>query len=120
MKLLLSQASARGLTATADAIANEWATIARTMGVVEDYHGFYDDDLEAPICRALNDALTEVAPRAFLHSETSTNVSTVTEEDTPVSLVHRAWGVFFGSETDYPTWEGQAITIWLGSACTPG
>ena len=84
------------------------------MGIAEDYHGFYDNELHDPLHRVLDDALIEVAPRPFLHDEIDTTSGQVSPEDSPVSLVHKAWRMFFSrSEKAYVAWEREAIASWL-------
>ena len=113
IKLLLSQAQAKGLSDEANAIGEEWARIAGAMGVVEDYHGFYDEALEGPIIRMLEDALTEVCPREYLVSDLEDNTGLPSPNCSPVSLAHMAWRAFFLDDIDYPAWENQAIRAWL-------
>ena len=113
IKLLLSQAQAKGLSDEANAIGEEWARIAGAMGVVEDYHGFYDETLEGPIIRMLEDALTEVSPREYLASDLKDNTGIPSKDCSPVALAHMAWQAFFLDDIDYSAWETQAIRAWL-------
>ena len=113
IKLLLAQAKDLGFAGEAASIDQEWGEIARTIGITEDYHGFYDDELKEPILATLNDALTEVSPRGYLLGELAADHSTSTAGCTPVALVHAAWAAFFHDEHHYSEWEHRAINLWL-------
>lgn len=115
VRILVAQASLKMFEAIGKRILDEWQTLATTMGVVEDHHGFYDDALEGTILRMLNDALEEVAPRRFAQDELNVSSHEVSVGESPVSLVHKAWDVFFStSEHEYAVWEQTAIENWLG------
>ena len=113
IKLLLSQAQGRGLSNEAKSIGEEWARVAGAMGVVEDYHGFYDEELEGPIIQMLEDALTEVAPREYLASELENDWGLPPKACSPVALANAAWQAFFANDIDYTIWETDAVRYWL-------
>ena len=113
IKLLHIQASARGLYSQSEAIVRGWDRAASLIGIVEDYHGFYDPAFEGCVLRMLRDALTEVAPREYLPSEVVDETTLPDRGATPIALVHRAWCALFADDTDYGSWETEAIERWL-------
>jgi hypothetical protein len=114
VRLLTDLGSTLGLSRPAQTVMQEWVRIAAAMDVSEDYHGFYDDELADPIHRTIDDMVTEVSPRAYTDAEIGGNPDLVSPDDTPVSLVHKAWHAWFVSTEDaYPRWEGNAIAHWL-------
>ena len=84
------------------------------MGIVEDYHGFYDEAFESSVLNMLRDAVTEAAPRAYLPSEVSDSTAYPVPETTPVTLGYRAWCAFLDEGTDYSACETAAAERWLG------
>ena len=114
IKLLHIQASSLGMSCQSGAIVKEWDDMASLMGIVEDYHGFYDDAFESSVLNMLRDAVTEAAPRAYLPSEVSDSTAYPGPEATPVTAVHRAWCAFLDEGTDYSAWETVAAERWLG------
>ena len=114
IKLLHIQASSLGLSSQSEPIVREWDQMASLMGIVEDYHGFYDEAFESSVLNMLRDAVTEAAPRAHLPSEVADSTAYPNPQITPVALVHRAWCAFLTGGTDYPVWETEATDRWLG------
>jgi hypothetical protein len=96
----------------ADRVAGEWALVARTLGVPEDYHGFYVDSLEAAADSAIDDMLTEAAPRAALQEEVNPDRDWQ-PGDTPVLLLNRAWQVNASNRAAYASWEARAAESFL-------
>ena len=113
IKLLHIQASVQGLSSQSEAIVREWDHMASLMGIVEDYHGFYDEAFECSVLNMLRDAVTEADPRAYLPSEVADGTAFPSLETSPIALVHRAWCAFFAEGTDYSDWEAAAIERWL-------
>jgi hypothetical protein len=69
IKSLTVRAAAAGHTEQAQRIATEWDTVARALGVAEDYHGVYGQPLEEAVARSIDDMLIEAAPRACTDDE---------------------------------------------------
>jgi len=112
IRLLADQARQMGWSAEADELENEWDTIAATMGVKEDYYGFYDPKFLPSIRKALDDMLEEASPYRFTDRDVSSS-EWEPESSTPVHLLNRAWSVFLNEPSGYSDWEQQAIAAFL-------
>ena len=86
----------------------EWATIASTLGVVEDYYGFYEKEFLPVIWQTIEDMLTEAEPYRFTQLDLSDRAWT--PDSTPVHLVNQAWQQLQTSPDNYPEWERRAIS----------
>lgn len=114
IRLLEKRARQMGLSTESETILRNWDLVKNTMGVSEDYHGYYTPQLLAPIETTMNDMLTEVSPVAFSHSIANPIQSKVLSTDSPVDLVNKAWNVFETESLDrYMEWEQEAIRAWL-------
>jgi hypothetical protein len=109
---LTERASDKGFAEPAQAVRAEWNMIAQTLGVVQDYHGFYHDALAPTIRNTLDDMLTEASPRTYILEE-------ITENDlnplatSPVHLLNQAWKVYNETPEHYATWESESIKQFL-------
>ncbi len=112
VRLLADQARQMGWSTEADALENEWDKIAATMGITEEYFGFYDDRFLPSIRQTIDDMLIEASPYQF----SAEDVSTSGWNPEPSSLVHllnRAWAIFLSNPDSYDSWEEQAISGFL-------
>lgn len=108
IRFLVRRAKSLGLTDEARMIEEEWATVASTLSVNEDYHGFYEDTLAEPIEAIINDMLTEADPRRFLPEEASPSRDWQTG-DSPVFLFNRALQKALSDPSNYTQWEDEEI-----------
>jgi hypothetical protein len=109
MKLLIGRARKAGYGEVADVTEDEWQLVATTMGVTEDYHGFYDGSFEMPLLKTLDDMLVEAAPRKCEYDEAA---GSDPESGTVEALLVRlnlAWKMNSEREDEYSEWERQAI-----------
>lgn len=113
MRLLVERARASGFEDLAGEVERTWNVVARTMGVAEDYHGFYDDALSAPLAKTIDDMLTEAEPRRCSQSEASGEGWSV-QPDALVCLLNEAWRVYRSSPSAYGDWEDKAMRRFLG------
>ena len=114
IKFLHIQASAKGLSEQSEPIVKEWDDMATLMGVVEDYHGFYDSAFDDAVLTMLDDSLIEVDPRQYHASEVADELTFPEQGASPVALAHRAWCASLAQEVDYAAWENEATKRWLG------
>ncbi len=109
VRLLASRARQAGFVDLAERVEGEWSLIARTMGVVADYHGFYDDAPEDSITQTVADMLTEAAPRQC----TGPEALGVGWDNSPpaisASLFNQAWQVYRHDPRAYDAWETKAL-----------
>jgi hypothetical protein len=109
VKLLCNRAQAQGFEDTAEAIEKEWNIVADLMGIHDDYHGFYDDSLEQPVTRIMDDMLTEAGARRCSISEAGGNEWNE-EPFAFVSLLNQAWKVYQNNPNDYEVWESSVLS----------
>ncbi len=115
IRFLVRRAKSLGLMDEARAIEEEWETVARTLGVTEDYHGFYEEALADPIESIINDMLTEVDPRRFLPEEPAADRDWQ-PGDSPVFLFNRALRKFQSDPSSYIQWEDEEIKRFLSQS----
>lgn len=108
VQLLTRRASSIGLNEVAQQVDEEWNTVAQTMGVTEDYHGFYGQSLETVIIRTIDDMLSVAKPRESTMLERSAE-NWSPESDSPVALLNWAWNMHLAAPADYRDWETEQI-----------
>ncbi|MGH8543783.1 MAG: hypothetical protein ACREX3_09170 [Gammaproteobacteria bacterium] len=111
-RLLTDRARRMGFEAEAKVLEDTWRKIAATMGVVEDYYGFYTDEFLPSIQQTIDDMIVEVAPRAFENREVSSvpiQLQCVSTRSSLVQLLNQAWRKFLDDEEGYAGWEKEAI-----------
>jgi len=112
-RLLARRAREMGCEAAADAMEQQWATIAGTLGVVEDYYGFYEKEFLPVIWQTLDDMLVEAEPYRFTPRDGGGDEWA--PHSTPVHLLNRAWYEFRNNPDGYSEWERQAITAFCNT-----
>jgi hypothetical protein len=113
LRLLAERARTAGLADLAQEVEKEWGVVADTMGVSEDYHGFYDQALSAVLTRTIDDMLTEAGPRVCSRSEAAGEEGSG-ESPTLVSLLNQAWSRYRGNPAAFSEWEAEAVRQLLG------
>ena len=103
VKLLSNLVQRRSYNAEASKLEREWGTIAETLGVVEDYFGYYESTFLPSLQQAIDDMLAEFSLHMF----------TKESEDSPVGLLNEAWQKFDTDHDAYLDWETQAIETFL-------
>jgi hypothetical protein len=112
IKLLADHARRMGFGADAEVLEDTWSKIAATMGIVEDYYGFYTDGFLPSIRQTIEDMIVEAAPRAFEAHEASAELLRIDSAATtilPVQLLNQAWRKFLDNENVYTGWEKKVI-----------
>jgi len=112
VRLLTEHARRAGFAELANEVEGEWRVVAQTMGVAEDYHGFYDEALEGAVMRTIDDMLTEAGPRRCTESE-ARGVGWDTQSDAIVALSNHAWEVYKSDPGRYAEWESEALRRFL-------
>jgi hypothetical protein len=118
IRLLADQARRTGFVADAKLLEDTWSKIAATMGVIEDYYGFYTDGFLPSIRQTIDDMLVEAAPRAFEAQEVSAELLRLDSASTtmsPVQLLNQAWRKFLVDEDGYTVWEKKVIESLLNN-----
>ena len=113
IRLLADRARRLGFDADATVLEDTWSKIAATMGVVEDYYGFYIDEFLPSVQQTIDDMIVEAAPRSFEAHEVSTaellRIESAPTRSSPVQLLNLAWRRFLYDESEYSAWEQKAI-----------
>jgi hypothetical protein len=94
------------------AVEKEWSVVASTLGINEDYHGFYDEALENSIDSIISDMLIEAAPRRFLPEEVNPPRNWQ-PKDSPVYLFNFALRKSQADPANYPRLEEDMIKEFL-------
>lgn len=124
IQLLANRARKAGFTKQALAVETEWEQVASSMGIKEDYYGYYHSSLAAMISSKIDDMLIEAAPREFRPIEVAGQELHIRDFDkgannevTPVGLLNRAWQKYLTDPDNYPAWEEEQIDLFLNGIC---
>lgn len=126
MRVLADRARRMGYGDIADELEETWGRIAETMGVEEDYYGFYESkwlpDIQATIDSMLADAelgsfsSTEAsATSADASGDLSVDLTTFSF----ILLLNQAWRKFLKDPASYAAWERRAINTLLTATAGP-
>ena len=113
IQLLADRERRMGQDQEADELAATWKTIAKELGIVKDYYGFYDPQFLPTIRQTIDDMVTEVAPLNFAERDSST--AQAVSSDSPVDLLNQAWQRFRVDPEGYRVWEKKAIADFLAT-----
>ncbi len=95
-------------------LESDWSLIAKTMGTVEDYYGFFAPEFLPAIQQTIDDMLTEAAPRKFADHEVSSSKLEL-PLSSPVHFLNQARQKFLLDRNGYRSWEEKAIAEFLSS-----
>lgn len=112
VQFLTKRAEGAGFVALAGHLEKQWCEMSEAMGIVEDYHGFYDGVLESAITSAIEDMITEAGPRCHSQREAAGG-GWIAGSVSPVRLLNWAWQVFLKNPEEYRQWETQQIGVFL-------
>jgi hypothetical protein len=96
----------------ASELESQWASMAVSLGIVEDYYGYFETSWMPKVESVLDDMLTEASPRpcskeeSLAHREWSSG-------DSPVLLLNRAWWAARRSPQSFATWEPSALSAFV-------
>ena len=79
--------------AEADKLEEEWEKIARTLEIVEDYFGYYEESFLPDLRQTIDDMLIEADSQMFSDEK----------EGSPVGLLNQAWQRFDADFDVYQT-----------------
>jgi len=114
-RLLARRACELGCETVANAMERQWVIIADTLGVVEDYYGFYEEEFLPAIWQTLDDMLVEAEPYRF--TQRDLGGEEWTPDSTVAHLLNRAWHHFGSNPDEYSDWERQVVTTFLDFPC---
>jgi hypothetical protein len=113
IRLLVDRAMKLGFCELADRTARAWDSVARTLGVAEDYEGTWADELFDPLRKTIEDMLVEAGPRLFCNEDLQMRESG--QAQNPVGLCTGAWDRFEADPDSYAAWEREAARAYLAS-----
>ena len=102
IKMLTHLAATAGLAGDAVAVHDQWHTMAETLRIEEDYHGYFDERLIEPLDRTIAAMIEESSPVAFNNSKSDF-------DDNPPTVLNEAWTQYLKSRELYSEWETQEI-----------
>lgn len=112
IRFLIGRAVELGLEEQARRVEGAWLDTAQTLGAREDYHGYYDPSLAAPISSMIDDMLTEVSPRPYTDADAAAG-GWDPDSDSPVRLLNWAWQVHNAEPDVYSAWEAGQVARYL-------
>lgn len=115
IKLLTNRIKQMGDNLNAEKFEKTWHIIAATMGIQEDYYGYYEPDFWPIIQQTIDDMLIETEPYNFSEKEMNLRDQN-TMFISPIHLLNQAWYEFHRNPEAYPRWEKSAINKFLKDA----
>lgn len=109
---LTDRAADAGFPKLAKSVQQRWEKVAKTIGMVEDYHGFYHESLSEVIEDTLSCMLTEASPYSFTSVE-SAGGGWSPCVDSPIRLLNWAWQVYETRPDQYTMWEAEQVDLLL-------
>ena len=97
-----------GFPDVAREVEEGWAQVARTVGITEDYHGYYAQSFSDAVAQTLEAMLTLANPYRWTkmrqHEEGES-------DNTPaiVSLLNQAWEKYQTDPEGFRAWEVEAV-----------
>lgn len=107
VKILAERIRQHGYDNLAEELEDTWSAIASTMGIIEDYYGYYDPDFLPIIQQTIDDMLVETDPYSFERADVTIPHSGVSFS--PVLLLNQAWKNFQADPKSFPQWEAKTI-----------
>lgn len=114
IKLLIERARESGYREIAETISQEWRELGQTMGVQEDYHGFYDEAIHPILTTTIDHMIMEAAPRPCTSDEAD-GQDRLNGEISLVAVLNQAWKIHLHQPGDYPAWEASAKAQIIGT-----
>lgn len=108
IQFLVERAHTLGFDVVAQDVADEWSTVARAMGVAEEYYGYYDPAIGRSVMRIVTDMLVESDPRACTQEEAAGR-GWGAGTNSLVGLLNWAWQVYLTEPGRYSLWETEMI-----------
>ena len=105
VKILAERVKQHGYGDLAQELEDTWNAIALSMGISEDYYGYYDDEFLPLIEQTIEDMLVETAPYSHSLKQQNSKSFIFSENYNPIELLDRAWQKFQGEPSSYDCWE---------------
>lgn len=109
VRILASRVRKSGYKREADAFEDEWAEVAETLEISEDYSDFYFSEMLNDIQRTIDDMLEETSP-IFFEDEIARGNSHEQENDPNViKIINEAWNQFVSNAETFTLWQSNTI-----------
>lgn len=112
VRILADRARRMGRDADACLLEDAWDQIGESMGIAEDYYGFYDDSFLDSVQTTIDDMLVEASPRAFREEEVAP-AATGAAPSSPIHLLNLAWMAFLDDPDGYRHREVRLVDDFL-------
>lgn len=112
IQLLANRVRQMGDNMNAEKLEKNWKCIAETMGIVEDYYGYYEPDFLPLIQETIDDMLIEAEPYRFSEKKMNFQDNQI-KFISPVHVLNQAWYEFKKNPEAYPMWEKKVISRFL-------
>ena len=109
VRILAQRVRQNGYDSLARELEDTWNAIAISMGITEDYYGYYDNEFLSSIEQTIEDMLVEANPYCYSYKRPSLNSSVSEKKFNSVELFNRAWQNFLDKPSSYYEWEKLAI-----------
>lgn len=111
VRILANRLRVCGYKSEAAAFEDEWAEVADTLEINEDYSDFYFPEMLADIQQTVDDMLVEASP-VFFENEIARSSS---QEDHPsvIKILNDAWYVFANDIENFPFWQSEVIKMYI-------
>lgn len=120
IRVLAERARRLGYDGVADELEETWSRIAETMGVDEDYYGFYEPKWLPDIQAAIDSMLAKAELGSFGVADVSAEIAGDLVEPSAdltafsfIPLLNQAWRKFLKDPDTYAAWERRAIDALL-------
>lgn len=120
IRVLANRARRMGYDRVADELEETWGTVAETMGVDEDYYGFYEPKWLPDIQATIDSMLAKAELSSFSGADMSAEVADDTGDLSVglntlffIPLLNQAWRKFLKDPDRYAVWERRAIEALL-------
>ena len=107
---LADQARTMNLIDAADQIENDWNLIAKTLGIRQDYFGYYTDQYFPDVIQMIDDILIETSPISFNGYNQAIEAFEESQHNY-LQLLNLAWKKYEENMEEYDQWEKQMINI---------
>ena len=94
----------------ADQIENDWNLIAKTLGIRQDYFGYYTDQYFPDVIQMIDDMLIETSPISFNGYNQAIEAFEESQHNY-LQLLNLAWKKYEENMEEYDQWEKQMINI---------
>jgi hypothetical protein len=107
IRMITARARSSGYDSDALILETDWNAIAGTLGLNEDYFGYYEAEFEGAVQETIDDMLTEAQPRLITERELPGDHSMTFAS--PIHVLNEAWYQFLTNTDTFPLWEKAAI-----------